>query len=87
VIEKTKAAGITPLEVMTQLMLEYWKAGGTDAKEKAAFWADRCAPYFHAKLASIEHKGDPDNPLGFAVISAVPRNDADTDDDRPAPRH
>lgn len=63
VVEETKAAGITPLEVMTTLMLEYWKQGGTDAKEKAAYWADRCAPYFHAKLSSIEHKGDPDNPL------------------------
>lgn len=34
------------------------------------------------RLASVEHKGDADNPLGIAIMSAVPR-----DDDQPANGH
>jgi hypothetical protein len=88
VIEKTKAAGITPLEVMTSLMLEYWKSGSAEAKEKAAFWADRCAPYFHAKLANVQHSGDAKNPIHqqtrveMVVIDAT-HEFASTDDPMP----
>lgn len=45
--------------------------------------------YEKPRLGTIEHKGDPENPLALAVISAVPRTDADTDSVQPtpAPRH
>ena len=49
--------------------------------------AKAAAPYMHARLSNIEHKTDPNGVVGFALISAVPRTDADTDDNRPAPRH
>lgn len=62
IVEEVRAEGILPLEVMTSLMREYWQQGG-EGKEKAAYWADRCAPYFHAKLANVQHTGDPDNPI------------------------
>lgn len=63
IVEEVRAEGILPLDVMTALMREYWEAGGTESKEKAAYWADRCAPYFHPKLANVQHTGDPDNPV------------------------
>lgn len=79
--------GITPLELMTNLMREHWNQGTAESKEKAAYWAERCAPYYHPKLAAVEHSGDKDNPVGIALLSAVPRDDADTDDDQPAKNH
>lgn len=52
--------GITPLEVMLGAMRDAWAAGD---KEAAANFAKDAAPYLHPKLSSVEHKGDPDNPL------------------------
>ncbi len=45
--------------------------------------------YEKPKLAAVEHSGDKDNPLAFAVLSGVPSAiDADDDDQRPsAPSH
>lgn len=43
--------------------------------------------YEKPRLGTIEHKGDPDNPLGIAVVSAVPRDHADADRDQPTPHH
>lgn len=45
--------------------------------------------YEKPKLAAVEHSGDKDNPLAFAVLSGVPSvTDADDDDQRPAaPSH
>lgn len=44
--------------------------------------------YEKPRLGTIEHKGDPENPLALAVISAVPRTNADPTSDQPkTPRH
>jgi hypothetical protein len=52
------ASGVTPLEYMLSVMRdETISADRRDDIAKAA------APYVHPKLASVEHKGDPDNPL------------------------
>ena len=86
IVEETRAAGMLPLDIMASLMREYWETGSADAKEKAGYWADRCAPYFHAKLSNVQHSGDADNPLGVAIMTAVPRPDADTNDDDQRPQ-
>lgn len=38
------------------------------------------------KLAAVTHSGDSDAPLQHVISSAVPRYDADDDDQRPAPQ-
>lgn len=53
-------AEITPLHVMLQAMANAWNRGDQD---KAAAFAKEAAPYVHPRLANIEHKGDPENPL------------------------
>jgi len=59
-IAKAVAEGITPLDVMLGAMREAWEKGD---KQAAANFAKDAAPYLHPRLASVEHKGDPDNPL------------------------
>jgi hypothetical protein len=51
---------LSPLEVMLRAMRKAWDTGDMAA---AANFAKDAAPYLHPKLSSIEHKGDPDNPL------------------------
>lgn len=45
--------------------------------------------YEKPRLAAVEHSGDKDNPVAFAVLSGVPASvDADDDDQRPStPSH
>lgn len=52
--------GVSPLDVMLGAMREAWEKGD---KAAAANFAKDAAPYLHPKLSSIEHKGDPENPL------------------------
>lgn len=82
-LAKAAAEGISPLEVMMTAMREAWEAGD---KEKAVQVAEKAAPYIHAKLAAVQHSGDADAPLQHVISSAVPRYDADDDDQRPAPK-
>lgn len=84
-IARAAAEGISPLEVMMTAMREAWAAGD----QKLAFErATACAPYMHPRLAATTHSGDTDNPLSIAITSAVPRADADDDDQRhPASSH
>lgn len=80
----TRAAeeGITPLEFLLDAMRDEGQQF-----DKRLDAAKAAAPYMHARLSNIEHKTDPNAVVGFALISAVPRTDADTNDDKPAPRH
>ena len=82
-LARAAAEGISPLEVMMTAMREAWEAGD---KEKAVQVAEKAAPYIHAKLAAVQHSGDADNPLALAVMSSVPRDDADDDDQRQIPQ-
>lgn len=52
VAEKAVAEGITPLEYMLDVLRN------EQADPKDRMWAaEKAAPYVHAKLASVEHKG------------------------------
>lgn len=52
--------GITPLEVMVANMRRHWEAKRYDEAQSCAVDA---APFMHAKLASVKHAGDAENPL------------------------
>ena len=60
VMAQAISEGISPLDVMLGAMRDAWDSGD---KAAAANFAKDAAPYLHPKLSSIEHKGDPDNPL------------------------
>lgn len=53
-----KASGLTPLDFMLGVMRN--EANPQDVRLDAAH---KAAPYVHAKLASVELKGDPDQPI------------------------
>ena len=79
--------GITPLEVLLKSMRAAWQAND---KDKACQWAERAAPYVHARLAAVEHSGNAAKPLAFEVISGVMRGSdivTDDDGDRPQTTH
>ena len=82
-LARAAAEGISPLEVMMTAMRDAWEAGD---KERAVQVAEKAAPYIHARLAAVQHSGDEDNPLTLAVMSSVPRDDADDDDQRQIPQ-
>jgi hypothetical protein len=53
-VHQTAGKGELPLEIMVERMRELW-AGGE--KDEAVAIAEKCAPYFHPRLAAIDHKG------------------------------
>jgi hypothetical protein len=61
-IAAAEASGITPLEYMLRVMRN--KRSGAAVRLDAAKSA---APYVHARLASIEHKGNGDHPIEHTV--------------------
>ena len=76
-IEAIKSEGDLPLDVLLRIM--------RTSKDETVIidCAKAAAPYIHPKLASLEHKGDPDNPLGIMIATGVPNAAADDTDDRP----
>ncbi len=53
IMDKAEASGLTPLEFMLDVLRD------TDQTMENRCWAaEKAAPYVHAKLASVEHKGD-----------------------------
>lgn len=60
VIAAIEASGLTPLDYMLSIMRDEMQ--DVDTRMDAAKSA---APYVHAKLASVEHRGDADNPVGI----------------------
>jgi len=55
--------GLTPLEYMLSIMRD------DTAEAKDRMWAaEKAAPYVHAKLASVEHKGEDGGPIVFKTI-------------------
>lgn len=62
VAEKAAKSGLTPLEYMLNVLRDDL------ADPKDRMWAaEKAAPYIHAKLASVEHKGDGGGPLKVIV--------------------
>jgi hypothetical protein len=57
-VKEIAESGLTPLDFMLEVMRDTSQdyAIRMDAAKSAA-------PYVHPKLASVEHKGDPDNPV------------------------
>jgi hypothetical protein len=49
------AKGITPIEVLLDLMVKAHKRGDED---QAGKWADKAAPYCHPRLSSVDSTGD-----------------------------
>jgi len=60
------ASGMTPLEYLTSV---YQDPNADEAKRIDA--AKAAAPYIHAKLNSVELKGDPDSPLRLEEVRRV----------------
>lgn len=62
IAERASAEGITPLEYMLNVLRDETMPAATrmDAAKAAA-------PYVHAKLASVEHKGEDGGPLQIVV--------------------
>lgn len=76
-VEAIKSEGDLPLDVLLRIM--------RTSKDETVIidCAKAAAPYIHPKLASVEHTGDPDNPLGIMIATGVPNATADDTDDRP----
>lgn len=53
----------TPLDVMMMAMRKAYKMGGSLA---AAPYAEKCAPYIHARLANIQQTGKDNGPIMLA---------------------
>ena len=62
-VEAVKATGMTALEYLTSV---YQDVAQDEGKRIDA--AKAAAPYVHAKLNSVELKGDADNPLTFEEV-------------------
>jgi hypothetical protein len=56
-VASIRDAGVTPLEVLLEIM--------RSSKDQATVidCAKAAAPYLHRRLAAIEHTGDPENPI------------------------
>lgn len=68
--DAVEASGLTPLEYMLSVMRDQnASADRRDDMAKAA------APYVHPKLSSVQHGGDPDNPLTFTFNLDNARSD------------
>lgn len=60
--DKAVEEGLTPLEYMLKILRD---EGQTPSNRMWA--AEKAAPYVHAKLASVEHKGEDGGPLQIIV--------------------
>lgn len=65
-IANAVAEGLTPLEYLTSV---YRDPQVDEARRIDA--AKAAAPYVHAKLNSVELKGDPDNPIALEEVRRV----------------
>lgn len=60
--EAVEASGLTPLDFMLTVLRDE-----NQTKEDRMWAAEKAAPYVHAKLASVEHKGEDGGPLQIIV--------------------
>lgn len=71
-LEALKAAGPLPLDILLGIM-----RSSTD-QSVIIDCAKAAAPYVHPKLNSIEHKGDPDNPI--ETVTTIELTSPEVDD-------
>jgi len=77
IADKAASSGLTPLDYMLNILRD--ESMDTESRFEAAKAA---APYVHPKLASVEHKGDADNPLQtISRIEIVPLTGNDNSED------
>lgn len=57
-VEEIQSSGLTPLQYMLEVMRDE-----TEDRPRRLYAANMAAPYVHAKLASIEHKGPDGGPI------------------------
>lgn len=57
-VGEIQASGLTPLQYMLEVMRDE-----TEDRPRRLYAAQMAAPYVHAKLASIEHKGPDNGPI------------------------
>lgn len=63
VAEKAVKEGLTPLDYMLTVLRD------ENADKADRMWAaEKAAPYFHAKLASVEHSGKDGGPLVLEIV-------------------
>ena len=76
IAEKAAKTGLTPLEYILSIMRD--ESMTTESRFEAA---KACAPYIHPRLASVEHKGDADNPIRhhhrIELVPLMPNDGAD----------
>lgn len=77
IADSAASKGLTPLEFMLNVLRD------KDAAMDKRMWAaEKAAPFVHPKLASVEHKGDADNPLQtISRIEIVPLTGNDNSED------
>ena len=88
--KKALARGLSPLEVMTDLMnhsYKRWKAEARKrkpdkdvlmAKQKATLEAaEKLAPYIHPKLAAVQHTGKGGGPIQTVDLTKFSNDDLD----------
>ncbi len=68
-VAEVEASGLTPLDYMLNVMRD--DAKPADVRLDAAKSA---APYVHPKLASVEHKGDKNNPVALMFTWLPPQS-------------
>lgn len=61
--EAIEASGLTPLDFMLKVLRDE-----DQTKEDRMWAAEKAAPYVHAKLASVEHKGEDGGPLVLEIV-------------------
>jgi hypothetical protein len=68
IAEKAAALGLSPLEVLLDVMRQHFAAGELD---KAVEAARSAAPYCHPRLQSIELSGKDGGPINWAGVASV----------------
>lgn len=61
--EKAANEGLTPLDYMLSILRDEGQE-----QEHRMWAAEKAAPYVHAKLASVEHKGEGGGPMVLEIV-------------------
>lgn len=70
--EELLASGVSPLDYMLGVL-----RNDQESPERRFAAAKEAAPYLHARLASVQHTGDPENPVHVEQTNKVRAEDLD----------